>query len=182
MPPEWGTFLNCVNYLIQNQDFGRRKIWILKRKSRFGVFRYRWIRILGSRSEIREELWKPIFKFSKSNFWPRSSKSKSNFRFWVANFWILGMDFEFLSPKCKIEIEFEVLMSDFSFIQNQIFQKSKFQILAESNSAFSSNFDPAFWFFRVYIPKFSSHLAKYPKYFSNFSSTIWLGFAHNTCA
>ena len=48
--------------LIQNQDFGRRKIWILKRKSRFGGFRYRWIRILGSRSEIREELRKPILK------------------------------------------------------------------------------------------------------------------------
>jgi len=33
--------------LIQNQDCGQRKIWILAR--RFGGFRYRWIRILGSR-------------------------------------------------------------------------------------------------------------------------------------
>ena len=54
--------------LIQNQDFGRRKIWILKRKSRFGGNLWRWIRILRSRNEIREELGKSILKFSKSNF------------------------------------------------------------------------------------------------------------------
>ena len=49
------------------------------------------------------------------------------------------------------------------FSGNRIFPKSKFQILAESISTFSSDFDPIFWFCRVYIQIFSSHLAKYPK-------------------
>ena len=53
-----GASTSCLGNLIQNQDFGRRKIWILKRKSRFGFFRYRWIRILGSRSGIQEKFIK----------------------------------------------------------------------------------------------------------------------------
>ena len=56
------------------------------RKSRFGGFRRRWIRILGSRNDIREELMKTIFKFWKSIFRHQNSKSKSNFKFWGADF------------------------------------------------------------------------------------------------
>ena len=87
--------------LIQNQYFGRRKNWILKRKSRFGGFRHRWFQIWWSRIEIRKELEKVIFKFPKSNFGTENWKSKSKFEFWGADFWILGIDFEFLSPNFK---------------------------------------------------------------------------------
>ena len=71
--------LSCLqSNLIKNQDFGRGKIWILKRKSGFGGFRRRRFQILGSRNEIREEFKKTILIFSKSNSWPKNSKSKSN--------------------------------------------------------------------------------------------------------
>ena len=49
--------------LIQNQDFGRRKIWVLKRKCRFWGFRGWRFPIFRSRNEIREELEKPILIF-----------------------------------------------------------------------------------------------------------------------
>ena len=54
--------------LIQNQDFGRRKIGMLKRKSRFRGFRRWWFQIFRSQIEIQKELEKTIFKFLKSNF------------------------------------------------------------------------------------------------------------------
>ena len=62
-------------------------------------------------------------------------------------------------------------MQIFDFSENQIVPKSKFQILAESNSVFASKFVTNFVIFRVYIQNFPSHLTKYPKYFPNFSST-----------
>ena len=47
-------------HLVQNQNFGRRKIRILKRKCRFRGFRGRRFQILGCRNEIRKELEKTI--------------------------------------------------------------------------------------------------------------------------
>ena len=35
------------------------------------------------------------------NFYPQNSKSKSNFKFWGADFWILEVDFRFCIPKIK---------------------------------------------------------------------------------
>ena len=62
------------------------------------------------------------------------------------------MDFEFPFPKLKIEIEFQFLVSKILIFPNyKIFQKSKFQILADSNSAFSYQFDQKFSIFRVHI-------------------------------
>ena len=55
-----------LSNLIQNQDFGRRKFWILKRKCRFGGFRGWRFQIWASRIEIRKELQKSILDFSKS--------------------------------------------------------------------------------------------------------------------
>ena len=43
---------------------------------------------------------------------------------------------------------------DFSCFRNPDVPKSKIQILAEPVSAFSSNFNPKFWNFRVYIQNF----------------------------
>ena len=112
------------------------KIGILKRKWRFRGFRHRWFQIFRSRSKIRKELEKSVLDFRK-------------------------LVFESKIPNRNPISGFEVPISYFS--GNRIFPKSKFQILAESISAFSLNFEPKFWFWRVYIPKSSSHLAKYPK-------------------
>ena len=95
-------------------------MWIVKRKWRFRGFRGRWFQIWWPQIEIREELEKSILNFSKSNFRPQNSKSKSNFKFWEAKFWILEVDFEFPSPKSKIEIEFQILMSRFLIFWNKI--------------------------------------------------------------
>ena len=118
-----------LSNLIQNQDFGRRKFWILKRKCRFGGFRGWRFQIWASRIEIRKELQKSILDFSKSNFWLKNQESKSNFRFWAdADFWNFGRDFEFLSPNFKIEIEFQVLMFRFrNFLESKFLKTPNFK-------------------------------------------------------
>ena len=58
------------------------------------------------------------------------------------------------------------------FPETHFFKNRNFKFW-QSNSAFSSNFDSNFQFFRVYIQNFPSHLAKYPNIlFTKFFSTI----------
>ena len=95
----------------------------------------------------------------------------SSFDVRIFQFW--GVDFEFLSPKLKIEIEFQLSVSKiFVFPKPNFSIKPKFQILAESNSAFSSDFDPKVSIFRVYIQIFPRILLSTRNICSpNFSST-----------
>ena len=104
-------------------------------------------KFLGPESKFERNWRKRFWNFRNQNFWSWYSKSKSNFRFW-------GADFVFFWNPNFSKIEF-----------------SNFAILAESVSVFSSNLGTSFSFFRVVLQIFFSHLAKYPKYFPNFSST-----------
>ena len=54
-------------------------------------------------------------------------------------------------------------MGRFRIFVKSDFEKMTFQILAESNSIFSSHFDQDFAFCKVVVHNFSSHLAKYLK-------------------
>ena len=76
---------NACHDLIQNHDFGQRKIWILERKNRFGGFRHRWFQICRYRNKIREELKISILDFWKLNSGSQMPNSKS--WFWGAKFW-----------------------------------------------------------------------------------------------
>ena len=75
--------------LIQNQDFGRRKI----QEFRFWPNRGRWIRILMSRNEIREEYEERIFEV---RFWNLELDPRlKNWIYDVHNWYpILDFDFE----------------------------------------------------------------------------------------
>ena len=135
------------------------------------------------------------FQIFKINFLAQNPKSRSNLRFWGAAVWILGIDFELLST--KIQNRNRISGFDVRFF---IFPKPNFWKIeisnfgTESNFVFSSHFDSKISIFRVgtsekktplHCPKspnkkkkkcfnyqnLPSHLAKYPKYFSNFSST-----------
>ena len=86
------------NFGISVEEKFEGNMRILKRKSRFRAFRDRWIRISGSRIEIRKESDKTIFKFSKPISWAKNSKSKSNFKFW-------GPDWSFFGKPNSLKIE-----------------------------------------------------------------------------
>ena len=126
--------------------------------------------------EIREN----DFGFWKSNFGPQNSKSKSNFKFWGADFLILEVDFQFCIPKIqnRNRIKFQVLKSRFLIFPNPNFLKwSKFQILV---SAFSSHFDPNFQFLGSISQNFlriSLHTRKFCS--PHFSSTYALPGNHH---
>ena len=134
-------------YLIQNQDFGRRKIWILKRKSRFGGFR-RWrFQIFRSRNKIREKMEKPILDFWKWISWCQIPNSKSKSWFWGVKFWFWMTFFESKFLKNR----------NFKFWQNSCpISSSNFQ-----------NFDEIYKFYAVlgsiYTIFLKFRLPEYPK-------------------
>ena len=74
-------------HLMQNQDFGRRKIWLLMRKSRFRGFRAWRFQIFRSRNKIREKMEKPVLDFWKWISWCQIPNSKSKSWFWGVKFW-----------------------------------------------------------------------------------------------
>ena len=140
--------LTNIKNLIQNQDFGRRKIWSenINFESKIKISRF-------SRSLISNLM--------VSNWDSREIKEN--------DFGILKIKFQ--AQTFKIAIEFQVSRCRFCIFPNfglpishfsgiQIVEKLKIQILAESVAAFSSNFDPNFSFFRVVVQHFPSHLAK----------------------
>ena len=132
--------------LIQNQDFGRRKNWILKRKSRFKGFRYRWFQIWWSRIEIRKELDKMI-----------------NFQFLEIDFWV---------RKEKIQIEFQVFRCRVFTFRNKLpkFWKIEFSNFGRVEFCIFIQFCPKILGpIYKHFPRIS--LYNYPKYFPNFSST-----------
>ena len=88
-----------------------------------------------------------VFDIADFKFLGLGTRFERNWRNW---FWIFENGFQ--DPKCRIRnriSDCEVPISYFS--GNRIFPKSKFQILAESVSAFSSHCDPNFVFCGVYV-------------------------------
>ena len=142
---------------------GRIKIRISMWRNRFRGFRWRWIQIWWSRNKTREELRKSILKFWKSNSWRQNSKIEIKFHVLRCRF--------FIFPSADVSISY------FSGIQ--ILKKNS-NLWPSPVYVFSPNFDPKFWFFRVVVQNVPSHLAKYPNYFSIFSSTVWHGNARKT--
>ena len=135
----------------------KRKLEFWSEKEDVGVFGIADFKFLGLEARF-ERNWRKWFWNLENQI--SGPKIQNRNRIWgfevpISNFlkpkfWIFGIDFEFLSQKLQIKIEFQVFVSRFRNIpKTQFSQNWNFQILAESNSAFSSNFDPKFLIFRV---------------------------------